>query len=1180
MCIKKSLRFCFVILYLFTFYQGYCSHWIKKEDKKYIGHIVSDYTNPVLWAKPLEYRTLKILAIAPRYSSLDFNELEKRLDCSIKLITTEDSSHLGCDPLWGIWCSEEFKSDSIIKKIKTNIEGKWDLIIIAGIELDILPKEIYEKIIGEIAKGTGLCIIPANSRNLSPPHPIEDFINSLEFNSEPTERWKNLFSGSNKDIKEKILNNISCLCTNYERGKIVYIKNYLDGVLNHALLPEKAVIGEMTYYENAWAGLISLILWCSGISNKCKITNISDAKPAGPVEEEIPPELPMTVIQNLNRSLLGPGTYPFYIEILNKEKQKIDRIKIQIRRENEYYLYQQYEFKPNIMKQGNTFIQVELPIGAGSYFFDIWLIQKEKVLDFFTKRFSFNSWPEISSVETNKKFVFPDDTITLKITIPPSIIENREGTIIAQGVDNYSYPTIAEKNIVCEQCQPIKGKGGEVTITLNFADILGNYLKINIWGAPIRISYLGTNYSNLFSYSSLFIPVQRKVFKRRGRDFIQLNHIREHNQMQVAKFFIDSFKYGSYLSIDNYELPNITKIYQPCIVQMTEETAPKATNKNIREPCINDENYLKKIKDTLIQTLNHYIIPTPYAISLGKNNCLTQTEEFVCLCENCVNKFLQFIQVNGYWDNTPELVKKFKHENIEIIKDEVVKKNSPAYLSFYKKFMENSFIYYETDLKNKLKTLFPDTPIGFRYFSDNGKISDIDWIETINNMDWIILEPEPFSYSLVPYIKSKNKSFWLSLDFTNPKQTPEEMLWNYWNSVLNQANGVLFLNINGDIYNSIPIKLFDEHWNITQELESIFNISKKLSGGLRDLLLQLEPDFSEEVGIYYSPENLFLTSPLPDYNYKNSFTYFTRLLNGFGINPIIITKENILNSKNKLKILVLPCCLWLSEEEILNITEFSDKGIIIADISPGTINNPDLIHDIQYILDNQSIYSEKVKNKNILLLNKNPSPNINSKPLDNIKKDISLIQNILKIKDIKNVYSNDYKWIDGKFYSYNNGEIIAWLPNLNPIGITKKIQLNLNSNKNKQLFDLIKEKRIRNPKKVLFDTSIMEPVILSCSKKSKLDLDIICPQSILRGNRIPIKLRVLAKENINTWIIIELKLDKRNNDTVYSEIVNIEGGKTKEVFIPVPNNLALGWYTIFIKEMKTGMMLEKHIKIE
>ncbi|MGC8846529.1 MAG: hypothetical protein ACP5QY_11840, partial [Candidatus Hydrogenedens sp.] len=1126
----------------------------------------SDYTTPVIWGKPLEYGSLKILAIAPNYCFLDFIELEKRLDCSVQLITTEDALHVGCDPLWGIWCREEQKKENIIRQIRDSIEKKWDLIIIAGIVLDILPKEIYESLITKVSKGCGLFIIPAIPLIPSLPHPIEEFINTLEPNTEPSERWKNLFSGGNVRVNDTT-NSIKVICAEFKKGRIVYSPNYLSGVMNHALLPEKAVIEEMSYFENAWAGIISLILWSSQISEDCKIVNISDAKPAGPVEEEIPPELPIMAIKNLNQSLLGPGTYPFLIEIKRNDKQKIDEIKVQIRRENELFSYQQYEFKPNIQKKGRIFTQVELPIGAGNYFFDIWLLRKKKVLDFFTKQITFNSWPDIVSVEPNKNFVFPNDSITLKINVSSNIMESREGTIIIQGIDNYPYLKNTEGNLVCEQSQPITGKGGEVRIPLNFADLSGNYLKINIWGAPMRLTSLGVNYSTLFSYRSLYIPIQRKIFKRGWKDIVQLNNIREYNQLQIAKFLMDNFNCGNYLSLDQYKMPGVTKLYQSCIVQMAEETVSKATNKIQREPCINDENYLDKVKNNLNQAVTSTIIPTPFAISLGMNNCLVQTEEWVCFCENCISKFMQFRHFNEYLDTIPELANKFEHENIELLREDIINKNFPAYLSFYKKFMENSFINFEIDIKNKLKTSFSDIPMGFRYYSDKNTIKDIDWIEYINSMDWVVIEPEDFAYSLVSYIKSKGKSFWVCIDFANPQQTPQGLIWNYWNAIFNQANGVWLKNINGDMYSSLPIKLFDKYGSITPEISSLFHISEKIGEGMKNFISQLKPDFNEEVGIYLSTENLFLTNNIPEFSHKNSFTYFTRLLNGYGINPIVITKEDILRSKN-MKVLILPCCLWLSEEEIENLSEFLINGTIIADISPGIINNADLTKELQDILSSQDINQEKIGNDNVYLLNKSLSKKIENEPLENVKKEIRFIQDILIRNKVHSPYLNENEWIDGKFYSFNNKRIIVWLPNLTPVIVNNECKINSELFKyNSKLWDVFNDKRIKAGKNISLNIHNLQPLFICSNPYFLKEMKLTAPDVIKSNSHLPVQIELKQKGKEKTfldhWVNIELKAKGNKKEiTINSQIIQTNQEGKGETYISIPKNQPSGRYVI------------------
>ncbi len=1102
MLAKKSTYLCFFIVYLLIIPYGFSINWFKKEGKKEITPPFYESINPVLWGKPLEKGHLKIFAIAPYFGSMDFLELEKRLDCSVQLVTTEDAFNIGCDPLWGEWCPDEKRKENIIQKIKNYLEKKWDLIIIAGIDLDILPRDIYQSVINNVAKGSGLVVIPIRSETANTPHYLEDFVKSLELNPEPVERWSYLFSGGENEMKA-YLDSMPIMCAEYEKGRVVFIENYLAGVLNHVLLPEKTITGERTFYENGWAGLISLIFWCAHLTNHCKIVNILDAKPPGPVEEEIPPDLPMMVIQNLNQPLFVPGVNPFYIEIQRKEKQKIDSIKIQIRRENEYSFYQQYEFKSNLQKKGNSLTQVDLPVGAGNYFLDVWLLHKNMVLDFYTKRFSFSSWPQILSVETNKKVVFPNDSITLKIGISQSMLESRGGTIVAQGFDNYPYLPVSTESLICEHSRAITGKENEVILTLNFADLLGTYLKIKIWGVPFPIAQLGTYYSNLFSYHSLYIPIQRKIFKRDWKDFVQWKHIREYNQINLAKFYMDFFDSGSYLELEHYKTPGIITLYQPSIVQIAEEASKGAVSKNKREPCISDEEYVKKTKDNLTQLLNTVPFPTPYAMSLGLNNCLVQTEEWVCFCDECISKFFHFLQINEY-TNILKLAENSLLSNSETINEIASKDGFPIYLSFYQKFMSDSFIHFETDLKNKAKTLFPDIPIGYRYYNKGGIESGIDWIETGNVMDWVVLEPEPFSYSIIPYIKSKGKSFWMYIDFANPQLTAEKIQWIFWNSILNQANGVWFLNINGDIYNSLPIKLFSNKGNLSSDLMPLIDTVKTANYGIREVFANLTPDYNEEIGIYYSPENLFITMHYPEFSYKNAFTHFIRLINGFSINPIIVTKENILQ-KDKLKVLIFPCCLWLSEEEMEKLSEYLERGIIVADITPGIIDSNNLSNNLRDIFNNLDIRNSKIKNDNIFILDENVFASIENTPIENIKKEIILLNEILSKQGIQSPYINKDGWIDGRLYSYNNGEVVAWQANLNPLKINEKIYINLQNNKNKHIRNVLEEK-IKSKKKICLNIHQKEPVILCSYPNTKMNMDITVLKNVLRGTRYKVSM--------------------------------------------------------------------------
>ncbi len=59
------------------------------------------------------------------------------------------------------------------------MDKRWNLLIIAGIDLGILPDDICKKIITKISEGRGLILIPATSRPIRAVSNIE-IIDNLE----------------------------------------------------------------------------------------------------------------------------------------------------------------------------------------------------------------------------------------------------------------------------------------------------------------------------------------------------------------------------------------------------------------------------------------------------------------------------------------------------------------------------------------------------------------------------------------------------------------------------------------------------------------------------------------------------------------------------------------------------------------------------------------------------------------------------------------------------------------------------------------------------------------------------------------------------------------------------------------------------------------------------------------
>ncbi|MCA1901954.1 MAG: hypothetical protein LDL53_07020 [Candidatus Hydrogenedens sp.] len=1159
---KIKLIFAFVFVFHIFTLSALGIDLFKRDKKEPIKLDIPTTSIPVLWAKPLK-KTIKILAIAPRYAFLDFMELEKRLDCSINLIATEDALHLGCDPLWGQWCLEDERNESLSNKIQRELEKKWDLLIISGIDLNILPKNIYEIIIQKVAEGKSFLFIPLTGIS-STPHPIFNLLDMLDTNMDPVAKWTQLFSGQDEELTN-IAKMMSIKCVNYEKGRITCLDNYIMNVNNHVLLPDKAVIDKPNHLENAWAGLISLLLWTCKIEQKTEILSISDAKPAGPIEEEIPPDLSMMLIRNTNQSLLGPGTYPFYIEINKAEKGKFDHVKIQIRRENDNYYFQQYDFKYIMKKKGHTFTQIEIPIGDGTFFIDAWLMNKTTVINFFTKKFKFTSWPEIVSIEADKKVVYPNDSVNLKVKMSTHFLENREGSIVVQAIENGMNPLITEGTLISEQVQYITGEEKEIVIPIRFADVKCNYIKLSVWGLPFKVSSLGNSYSSFFSNKYIYLPVQKKLLPKEWKNFIAIEKINEYNQSLYGKIFEYNLNCGVYLPWNQFKEPYSKYLTQPFIVQVAEESTIKAGSKNQREPCINDETYLEKSKSEITHISESVLIPTPKAFSLGLNNCLVQSEEAVCFCDKCIDKYLNLSENIA---NNTERISSITGKNHDEIREYILNQEYPSIiLTNYQKFMSESFLNYENELKNRLKLLFPNVPIGFRIFPGKESIRGIDLYTTMYSMDWLAFNPDPFLFTFISSQREHRKNFWTTIDFSDPSQAPEKLTWDYWNSLLNQANGVWFISTFETIHNSSPIKLLNEKGEINYKLASLYNAVIKTKQGLGDFILQLSPDIEDEIGIYYSTENLFFTNYAPEFDYKKSATNFIRILNGAGFNPIVVTKDSLLSSKN-VKVLILPCFLNLTDSDIIVLSEFAKKGTLIADIIPVS-------------KDNNNDKCKEIINNDFVLLGESLAKDIKEEPKEKIEKIIALITETIQEKGIKSRFLPDNKWFDGKFFSFDNYRVIAWLPNITPIVLSEESSMKQELIKDMEIFDVLKEEKT---KKIKINSNMKEPLLLVSNPYKIENINVLFPKIIKTGNRIPIKLQVNAKTKeanyLKHWIFIELKTNIHKGKTVYSSLIQTDQKGIGETYIPIPLNQPNGWYYISAWEITSGIKEEQLIKIE
>ncbi len=1150
-------------------------------DKENDFNLPVEYTTTpsLVWAKPLTRSVIKILAIAPKASSGDFIELSKKLDCDIEVVYSEDSFSLGCDPLWGRWCPEDRKIIAVVRKINESLEKNYELMIIAGVDLTIIPSDIWGKILAKVKEGKSLLLIPyRNPTN----HPIAELVRTLEQIEEPVKKWSLIVTGDPANTN-RIKGDIYLQCSKLEDGRIVYLENYLDGVQTHCLIPD-FVRGENLYLsENAWAGIISLILWCTENNKKGEIVEINEGSPPGPREEEIPPELLRAENYNLSQPVLGSGLTPFRLKYQVVKKQKINRVRVRIRREGYLYSCEEYEFKVSPQKKSTNDVFFELPIGSSNYFVDVWLLENDKVVDFISRRFTHISYPSVESISLSKKAVYPHDSIIAEVTLLPSPLGRNDGCLVTQVYDLISSSLFPEGRLVSENVVDLPPSGEKCSIPIRFAYIEGNFIRIKFWGLPFKVNKLRNNYSSLFSLKFIDLPVLHKIRERVWNCYFVVNDMDELNQKKYLEKILFFPKGGIYTTPKTLLSEPIRNLGCPTILEIwKEKEAVVNTFKGIRIPCINNEEYIERCKNEIQKVFEETYIPLPYQISLGLSCGLTNNEVFVCFCDVCKNRYAELFLNGNYHFTFLRSINESQIQNgMEVV--------SPELLNF-RGFMEDSFSNFMKSLKEICRSNFPNIPVGFCITPGKEAYTGANYELLLSSFDWCGVEPSLYSLCILPNYPNKKAELYLNVRLSDPTLDDETLSYLLWRSLLEGFQGILIQNscINND--KTYPVILIDDSGRANPTLKSFYRTLFEIqNSGMGSIFPKIKRDYNEDIGFYLSQENLEISNCIHEFDYKNAVINLMRVINGFKVNPTIITKNNI-GKINSIKILFIPSALYMSTDEIECISQYLERGVVVADYLPGVVNETDsqLSTKIRECLKNEILNTKTNENgfspKNMLLLGNTLSQKWENIPPQKLIEVINSVKEMLSRNMVRTVYGEEIgEWIDAKFYSYDKGRIIAVYPNINPVAGSEKVKITIG--KDSWIYDISSGNKFKKFTEFKIDTKNVEPNVFSTLPYQVKEILTKYPKSSRVGEMIPVEIRLIKAKSFENGnfvkhkILIKFAPDKEMINTIHTEMVETtEEGKAL-VTIPTYINQPDGWYFLGIKDLYSGISKTHIIKI-
>lgn len=435
--------------------------------------------DPIIpWALPLDGGRLRVLLIAPAGAMRDAEELGLRMQCEVQRVAlparhlgtevdVSDAAPLDAPEVATVSAEAEATADPATwpEDLRAALTKEHDVIAIGNLEVEGLPGDLQEAIVARVRAGTGLVL----ANTLLNSGPIDTYLAELQ----PVEDQRLVAAGASAARVQGGKAAGDFLRTLSSDTAHVALLDYPgDPPQTHALLPvpSDSTFLEAAWREDAWSLVLRAVLWASNRKGAASITAMSDSSPQGPVEEEIPPDLPQEFVQSMRDAVLNLPLHNVRVDLAAPTSRAMEAV-FQLRRRGESHAA--YTTTTRIAKDSTGF-GTQLLVNAGTFTVDCLLRGHKGTSDWWSMPLTVSGWPEAENVRAEKTFLLPNDTLAISARVRPVFGASRDGTIYARALDPAGV-------LLSEGSAEVGSNGGNVAINLAFSDLLAPVVRVEVY---------------------------------------------------------------------------------------------------------------------------------------------------------------------------------------------------------------------------------------------------------------------------------------------------------------------------------------------------------------------------------------------------------------------------------------------------------------------------------------------------------------------------------------------------------------------------------------------------------------------------------------------------------------------------------------------------------------------------
>ncbi|MDD2708206.1 MAG: beta-galactosidase [Verrucomicrobiae bacterium] len=362
----------------------------------------------------------------------------------------------------------------------------------------------------------------------------------------------------------------------------------------------------------------------------------------------------------------------------------------------------------------------------------------------------------------------------------------------------------------------------------------------------------------------------------------------------------------------------------------------------IRRPCLNDPAYLEEGKKRIEQLVAAVRDFEPKDYIFGDENSLTLwTAAFdFCFCPHCLRGFRTFLKAQ--YGNIEQLNTAYQSQHktfdevVPLTAQQAKERRSFAPWMDHRRFMEHTLAKFYTDKKNLIQQLDPGARVGISGTQLPTAFNGMNWELVIGALadDGVFLSYNGPKEYLRSFSTSKTHfAPWVGYANTGPQVG----YWQWWNALAYRGGGYTYFT---------QSMVLNEDFTPSQQLQDLLNSSQDLRNGVGKLLGAAE-QLHDGIALLYSQNSLRLATILDEEaRYTRDHEGWCELLNEAGRQWNYVRPANLKTlSEQGYRMLILSCCLSLSQGEIGLLREFVAKGgVVIADMLTGLFDD----HGVPY----------------------------------------------------------------------------------------------------------------------------------------------------------------------------------------------------------------------------------------